>query len=125
MDFSDCQTGPFAVAPVAPGYVRYVVRDLVLNARVGIYEHEHEKAQRIRVSLDLDTMQDRFDPGEASAWVREVALAGHVMLVETLVERIAVRCLADGRIDRVRVRADKLDIFPDTVVGVEIIRRKA
>jgi dihydroneopterin aldolase len=44
-------------------------------------------------------------------------------LLETLAEEIAAICLQDGRVRSVRVRVEKLDIFPDAAsVGVEIER---
>jgi dihydroneopterin aldolase len=57
--------------------------------------------------------------------VREIVAAGHVRLLETLAERIAEACLTDSRVNLVRIRIEKLDIFADTAsVGVEIERRR-
>jgi dihydroneopterin aldolase len=57
--------------------------------------------------------------------VRGLIGAGHVNLVETLAERIAEACLHDLRVHAVRVRVEKLDVFPDAVsAGVEIERRR-
>jgi dihydroneopterin aldolase len=57
--------------------------------------------------------------------VRAIVAAGHVRLVETLAERIAEACLADGRVVSARVRVEKLDIFPDAAsAGVEVERRR-
>jgi dihydroneopterin aldolase len=58
--------------------------------------------------------------------VRAIVAAGHVMLVETLAERIAESCLADARVHLARVRVEKLDVFADAAsAGVEIERRRA
>jgi len=58
--------------------------------------------------------------------VRAIVAAGHVMLVETLAERIAESCLADPRVHLARVRVEKLDVFVDAAsAGVEIERRRA
>jgi 7,8-dihydroneopterin aldolase/epimerase/oxygenase len=103
---------------------RHFVRGLVVDALLGVYEHEHRDPQRVRLSLDLDTGPEPFDAAEAARWAQTVAMAGHVTLAETLAERIAARCLDDPRIRAVRVRVDKLDIFPDAVVGVEIVRKR-
>ena len=57
--------------------------------------------------------------------VRSVVGAGHVMLVETLAERLAEACLVDERVELVRIRVEKLDVFDDLAsVGVEIERRR-
>ncbi len=47
------------------------------------------------------------------------------MLVETLAERLAETCLADERVQVVRMRVEKLDVFDDLAsVGVEIERQR-
>lgn len=118
------------------------LRDLVLNAFVGIYPHEHDTAQRVRINIDLGVEDDGARPLSRSAVgrdelsrvvdyeavandVRRIAGAGHVRLVETLAERIAESCLLDPRVHLARVRVEKLDVFPDAVsAGVEIERRQ-
>lgn len=55
--------------------------------------------------------------------VRALTSDVHINLVETLAERIADLCLADGRVSRVRVCVEKLDIYDEAAsVGVEIER---
>ncbi|WP_084536477.1 dihydroneopterin aldolase [Azospirillum halopraeferens] len=113
----------------SPGPTRVFVRDLVMEAMIGVYAHERDAAQRIRVNLDLD-LEPEIDPAvpapsgeDAAALVRAEVGRGHVMLVETLAERLAERCLADARVRGVRARVEKLDVFPDAAsVGVEIVR---
>jgi dihydroneopterin aldolase len=49
-----------------------------------------------------------------------------VNLVETLAERAAALCLADPAALSVRLRVEKLDVYPDAAsVGVEIVRARA
>jgi len=109
------------------------LRDMVLPASIGVHAFEHEAAQRIRVNVDLGVEDDGAAPlsrvvdYEAVArQVRAIVAAGHVRLLETLAERIAEACFADPRVNLVRIRIEKLDIFADTAsVGVEIERRRA
>jgi dihydroneopterin aldolase len=57
--------------------------------------------------------------------VRAIVGAGHVRLVETMAERIAEACLEDSRVEQVRIRIEKLDVFPDAAsAGIEIERRR-
>ena len=114
------------------GESRILVRDLMLNARIGLHQHERIARQRIRVNLDLAVVDsgpvdDDYDKvvcyGELVTGVRHVVGAGHVNLVETLAERIATMCLSDLRVLSARVRVEKLDVFPEAEsVGVEIER---
>jgi dihydroneopterin aldolase len=47
----------------------------------------------------------------------------HVNLIETLAERIAAHCLADTRVESVRVRIEKPEVLPSCrSVGIEIER---
>ena len=133
--------------PLAQEGRRHVfLRDMVLPASIGVYPHEHGAPQRIRLNIDLAVTEGSFtSPGaglsragvgrdelgrvvdyeRVARDVRAVVAAGHVMLVETLAERIAEKCLADTRIELVRVRVEKLDVFADLAsVGVEIERRR-
>ena len=53
-----------------------------------------------------------------------IVARGHVMLVETLAERIAALLLEHPRVVRAKVRLEKLDLGPGAV-GVTIERERA
>lgn len=133
------ETPRFADAGLALRHV--FLRDLTLDAAIGVYASEHGRHQRIRVNVDLaveddgarplsrapvgrDVLSRVVDYGAVAARVRAIVGAGHVRLVETLAERIAESCLEDPRVAVARVRVEKLDILPDAAsVGVEVERR--
>jgi len=112
------------------------VRDMVLPASIGIYPHEHAAKQRVRVNVDLGVAEDIAQAGidqlsrvvsyeKIADRVRAIVGAGHIRLVETLAERIADACLTDDRVRLVRIRVEKLDVFPDAAsAGVEIERAR-
>jgi 7,8-dihydroneopterin aldolase/epimerase/oxygenase len=114
---------------------RVFVRELELMARVGVYEVERRYEQRIVVSVDLavadgydgvsDRLRDILDYATIVKDVRSLVEADHVQLLETLAERIAHNCLADARVQSVRVRIEKPDILPGCrSVGIEIERAR-
>lgn len=123
-----------------PGLRHVFVRDMVLSASVGIYPHEHDDPQRVRVNVDLVVDDDTALAGlvvgpdelhrvvsyeKIVVSVRTIVGSGHIRLVETMAERIAEACLTDARVRIARVRVEKLDIFPDAVsAGVEVERRQ-
>jgi len=128
----------------AAGALRHVfVRDLVLMASIGVHAHERTRPQRVRINLDLGVADDALRPLSRAAAgkddltrvvnyeklvdaARTIVSSGHVLLVETLAERIAEAVLADPRVELARVRVEKLDVFADaTSAGVEIERRRA
>ena len=115
-------TAPRSLSDGDSGAARCFVHDLVMEALVGVYDHEHANRQRIRVNVDLELVRPGVRGEDAAATVRGVLEAGHVTLVETLAERIAQRLLDDARVRCVQVRVEKLDIFPDAKIGIEIVR---
>lgn len=114
------------------------LKNMVLDAHIGVFPHEQGVTQRIRVSVHFG-VDDRTDlvvgPDDLSRTVsyervvqlvHRIVREGHVRLVETLAERIASGVLADDRVRVVRVRIEKLDVFEEIeAVGVEIERRPA
>ncbi len=122
----------------APPLRQVFIRDLVLEARIGVYPEEKGGRQPIRINIVFEMRDDGLDhpdgigPDEIGRVVdydglakRVRALVGgaHVHLVETMAERIARLCLADARVMRARVRVEKLTVFADAAsAGVEIER---
>lgn len=116
----------------AKASVRHVfIRDLVLMCSIGVYDHEHEAPQRIRVNLDLTVSESHHNDNidnvvcyeQVSNKVRDIVNGDHTNLCETLAEKIAASCLEDIRVHCARIRVEKLDVFEDIAsVGVEIER---
>jgi dihydroneopterin aldolase len=125
----------YRLADAERGLCHVFVRDLDLNARIGVYQREKTDRQRIRVNVDLAVEEAKpgmIDDNLAHVvsyeplvlGIRELVASGHMNLVETLAERIASLCLVDRRVRSARIRIEKLDIFADAgAVGVEIERR--
>ncbi len=122
------------IADADAGLRHVFLRDLVVDASIGVYPHEHGARQRIRINVDLgvvdhppatDRLEHVVDYEAVANRVRHVATARHINLVETLAERIAAECLVDQRVLLARIRVEKLDVFADMVaVGVEVERRQ-
>jgi dihydroneopterin aldolase len=127
-------------APDAGAGLRLIfVRGLVVQARLGVHPHEKAQAQRVEIGLELavadpeapagvgaDDFRRVVDYAALVALAKAEASAGHVLLVETLAERIAVAALADPRVQRIRVSIAKPDAFPDVAsVGVVVERQRS
>ncbi|HEX6958222.1 MAG TPA: dihydroneopterin aldolase [Ferrovibrio sp.] len=115
---------------------RVFVRDLLLDALIGIYPHERTAPQKVLINLDLWVADTPGEPPRDYADVvcyeklvkqtKALLAEGHVDLVETLAERLAALCLADQRVLRARVRVEKPDAIAEAAgVGVEIERRRS
>lgn len=118
------------------------VRGLTLEASIGVHGHERTALQPVRIGIELAVEDDGARPMSRAAigrdelsrvvdyervaeTVRAIVAAGHVMLVETLAERIAEACLSDHRVQAARVTVEKLQALADvSSVGVTIERRR-
>lgn len=117
--------------------IRHVfIRDLVIDCSIGIYTHEKEHEQRVRINLDLavgegdqvinDDIRNVISYEDMAKGIEAIIAEGHINLVETLAENIANMCLQDQRVFSARVRVEKLDIIAAAEsVGVEIERFNA
>jgi dihydroneopterin aldolase len=114
--------------------IRHVfVRDLELNANIGVYHREKGQLQPVRINVDLtveeadgdvgDRLENVVDYGAVVDGIKAILAGGHLNLVETLAERVAAFCLEDARVRVARVRIEKLKIIAEAQsVGVEIER---
>jgi 7,8-dihydroneopterin aldolase/epimerase/oxygenase len=107
------------------------VRDLVLPARIGIWSEEQGISQRVRFTVELSVSPGLHRPGDLSSVVsydfiidgiKEALAGGHVLLTETVAERVAEHCLSHRRAVSVRVVVEKLDRIPGASLGCEIVR---
>jgi dihydroneopterin aldolase len=114
---------------------RVFVRDLLLDALIGIYPEERVKSQKILINLELWVAETPGEPPRSYDEVvcyellvkrtKALLAEGHVDLVETLAEKLASLCLADERVLRTRVRVEKPEAIAEAAgVGVEIERRR-
>ncbi|NOZ41940.1 MAG: dihydroneopterin aldolase [Alphaproteobacteria bacterium] len=114
--------------------IRHVfIRDLVLDSYIGVYNHEKNHPQKIRINVDLSVIENTKMLNDdinnvvcyekIAAAIEIIVKSGHVHLVETLAENIAEMSLQDARILCVRVRVEKLEALANTAsVGIEIER---
>jgi dihydroneopterin aldolase len=113
--------------------IRHVfIRNLELNARIGVHGHEKGKPQPVRINLDLavedavaleDRLENVVDYEAITDKIRDLIAAGHINLAETLAERIAEAAFQDRRVRAARVRVEKLHALPGAEsAGVEIER---
>ncbi len=134
MTKSDGQTViPLKIADAARAVRHVFIRDLQLEAHIGVFRHEEGRSQPIRINIDLtvtdsgppqgDRLEDVVDYHQVVQDIRAIVDSGHVRLVETLAEQIAAKCLIDPRVLVARVRIEKLAAIKGaTSVGVEIER---
>lgn len=106
------------------------LKNLVVDAKHGVYDHEKVTPQRFKIDLELeadnaasfesDNVKDTID----YAYVRQIVINtvqnNSFDLIERLAAEIAKQVLMDRRIFEVTVAIYKLDAFPTGLPGVEI-----
>jgi dihydroneopterin aldolase len=115
---------------------RIFVREVVMNANIGIHPSELAAPQRVVLNVDLfvplalstpkeDRIHEVVDYDFVRTTIRQRLDAGHVNLQETLVDDIAGALLAHPAVRAVRVASEKPDVYEDIeAVGIEVFRFK-
>lgn len=112
---------PNLQAPRLEGLTVFV-RGLRVEAGIGVYDHEQGRLQTLIIDVTLDLgpqpvehLGDTVNYETVAQAARAIVADGHVGLVESFAERLAVACLRDSRIRRVVVRVEK----PGALDGAE------
>jgi dihydroneopterin aldolase len=111
-----------------------VIRDLRVEASIGIHKRERHVRQTLSIDLDIglpgeavfasDKVSDTIDYEQVTIRIRELAASGHFRLVETFADRVAGLLIKDFGAPWVKVSAAKLGILANTrLVGVSIERK--
>lgn len=112
-----------------------LLRDLRVDALIGIHKRERYVAQTVSIDLDIglpgttvfrsDKVADTIDYEQVALGIKALAASGHFRLVETLAERIARLLLDEFGAPWVKVSVAKIGILANAkFVGVTIERNK-
>ena len=112
---------------------RIFLRDLRLSCTIGVNDWEREVQQTVTIDLELDLdlaeagrkddLNLTVDYKEVRDRIEAVVASSRFFLIEALAEKVAEACLAEPRVQRVRVRVEKPGALRATrTVGVEIVR---
>ena len=113
-----------------------LIRDLRVDALIGIHKRERHVQQTVSIDLDIglpgdavfasDRVADTIDYEQVTLAIRRLAASEQFRLVETLADRVARLLLEDFDAPWVRVSVAKIGILANVrFVGVAIERRKA
>ncbi len=110
------------------------IRQLKLDALIGVYPRERKAPQLVVVDLVLHTdlqvagrsdhLADTIDYAALVARIRKAVAKSRFQLLEALAEHIADRCLREPRIAAVDVTVAKPGALPGIGVAVTICRSR-
>jgi dihydroneopterin aldolase len=125
---------PLRIADAARAIRHVFIRNLELEAHIGVHGHERGQGQPVRINVDLavedlaaleDRLESVVDYEAITRKIRAIVEGGHINLAETLAERIASACFEDQRVKTARVRIEKLHALSGAEsAGVEIERQR-
>ena len=112
-----------------------LIRDLRVEALIGIHKRERHVAQTVSIDLDIglpgttvfksDKVADTIDYEQVALKIKALAAAGHFRLVETLAERIARLLLEEFGAPWAKISVAKIGILANAkFVGVTIERKR-
>ena len=112
-----------------------LIRDLRVEALIGIHKRERHVKQTLSVDLDIglpgeavfasDRVADTIDYEQVALRIRDLAGSGHFRLVETFADRVAALLIKDFGAPWVKVSVSKLGVLANAkLVGVSIERQK-
>lgn len=105
------------------------VRGLTVQAGIGIHDHEMNRLQTLVIDVTLtlapglvERLGDTVSYEDVAAAARAIVAGGHVGLVETFAQRLALACLDDARVQRCAVRIEKPGALEGVVApGCEVL----
>jgi dihydroneopterin aldolase len=107
------------------------VRGIAVQAEIGVYDHEHHRTQPLVLDIELELsavgferLADTINYEHIADWARDVAARGHVKLVESFAEQVALACLRDARVLSARVRVEKPQALAPAIAGVEVLMQR-
>lgn len=122
--------------PRLAGCRRIFLREVLLDANIGIHDFERAGAQRLVINVDVfvplavstprhDRISEVLDYDFVRLTISRRIEQGHINLQETLIDDIARALLAHPGVAAVRVASEKPDVYEDVeAVGVEIFHFK-
>jgi len=110
------------------------LKDLVVDAKHGVYDHEKINPQRFKIDLELEVdtelafESDDFNDTIDYAYVRQTVINtiqnNSFELIERLAQEIANQIMTDKRILEATISIYKLDAFETGVPGIKITSMK-
>ena len=117
------------------GYDLIFLNDFMLEANIGVYKHEKEGAQPLRINvvakvknpkkINDNNLQSVVCYNQISKKIKKIIKSGHTILLEKLAEKIFQECFRNKRIETMKIRLEKLDAIQGAAsAGIEVERSR-
>ena len=113
-----------------------MIKELVLDLKIGYYEFEKENPQKVKFSLEVDYMDKKpsndrdlksiVNYAKIVKLIKKLVKNKHYNFLETLAEDVFDELFKDKRIDKISLRIEKLEIMKDcSSVGIQISKKRS
>ena len=115
---------------------KILINELILDLKLGYYDFEKEKAQKVKFSLEIDYKDKKptndkdiksiVNYGQVVKLIRKLTKNKHYNFLETLAEDTFDVLFKDKRIGKITLRIEKLEILKDcSSVGIQITKKRS
>ena len=115
---------------------KILINDLILDLKLGYYEFEKDKSQKIKFSLEIDyenkkptndkDIKSIVNYGTVVKLITKLVKKKHYNFLESLAEAIFDELFKDKRIDKILLKIEKLEILKDcSSVGIQITKKRS
>ncbi len=115
---------------------KVLIKELILNLKLGYYDFEKEEEQKVKFSLEVD-YKDKKPSSDKDIksivnyativkLIKKLVKNKHYNFLETLAEDVFDELFKDKRIDKISLRIEKLEIMKDcSSVGIQISKKRS
>ena len=114
---------------------KIIIKDLLLNILIGYYRLEKFKKQKVKFNIELNytnqnTLNDKnikliVDYAKIVKVIKNLTKKKHYNFLESLADDFFDKLFEDKRINRIKLRIEKLDAIKETAsVGIEITKKR-
>jgi len=115
---------------------KILIKELILDLKLGYYDFEKEKTQKVKFSLEIDyedkkPTNDRdiksiVNYGQVVKLITKLAKNKHYNFLETLAEDAFDVLFKDKRIGKIMLQIEKLEIIKECAsVGIQITKKRS
>ena len=115
---------------------KILIKELILDLKLGYYDFEKEKAQKVKFSLEIDyedkkptsdkDIKSIVNYGKVVKLIKKLVKNKHYNFLETLAEAVFDELFKDNRIGKIMLQIEKLEILKEcTSVGIQITKKRS
>ena len=115
---------------------KILIKELILDLKLGYYDFEKEKPQKVKFSLEIDyedkkptsdkDIKSIVNYGQVVKLISKLTKNKHYNLLETLAEDVFDVLFKDKRIGKITLKIEKLEIIKECAsVGIQITKKRS